>query len=350
MSTIKAYPKKERSVSDVTEPKYVTATEPSNDSEKLALDVNIANATAAIAFTAGALQYNLDGVDTEVSEDTVTPANSKPLPVKLVGASGDINITAGDLNVAIDAANDSVRLGDGTNLSIVNASGELLVKDGAIETGIAGLQLSLDAINTELDNISLELADVNTELDLQTTALNSLDAKDFATETSLSALNAKVTSVDTTGKSTEAKQDSIILELQDIELDVEATNTKLDTVITEQAAQGISLDDVNTELDSQTVILTSLDGKDYALAANQTTANASLANIESDLNELNARLAGNLVPETFDYLELAYVTSGNGIGEIETVIYKTGGAAGTTVATLTLAYDVSNNLTSVTRS
>jgi hypothetical protein len=32
------------------------------------------------------------------------------------------------------------------------------------------------------------------------------------------------------------------------------------------------------------------------------------------------------------------------------VVYKTGGSGGTTLATLTLAYDGSNNLTSVTKS
>lgn len=57
-----------------------------------------------------------------------------------------------------------------------------------------------------------------------------------------------------------------------------------------------------------------------------------------------------LVPAAFDYIALTYVTSGNGVGEIETVTYKSGGAGGTTVATLTLTYDVSDNLATVTRS
>jgi len=47
----------------------------------------------------------------------------------------------------------------------------------------------------------------------------------------------------------------------------------------------------------------------------------------------------------FDYVSLSY-TSGNLTG----VVYKTGGSGGTTVATLTLGYDGSNNLTSVTKS
>ena len=46
-----------------------------------------------------------------------------------------------------------------------------------------------------------------------------------------------------------------------------------------------------------------------------------------------------------DYISMSYTNS-----NLTGVIYKIGGSSGTTVATLTLAYDGSNNLTSVTRS
>tara|TARA_R100001198_G_C5203145_1_gene191394 strand:+ start:567 stop:860 length:294 start_codon:yes stop_codon:yes gene_type:complete len=67
---------------------------------------------------------------------------------------------------------------------------------------------------------------------------------------------------------------------------------------------------------------------------------------------------GNLVREiadgfaigNYDYIELTYVASGDGEGEIETVVYKTGGASGTVLSTLTLGYNSDNCLTSVTRS
>lgn len=58
----------------------------------------------------------------------------------------------------------------------------------------------------------------------------------------------------------------------------------------------------------------------------------------------------NLVNEEFDHITLTYVAAGNGAGEIETVTYRNGGAGGTVVATLTLAYDASNNLVTVARS
>ena len=57
-----------------------------------------------------------------------------------------------------------------------------------------------------------------------------------------------------------------------------------------------------------------------------------------------------LVPEAYDYISLTYISSGNGAGEIETVTYKMGGSGGTSVATLTLTYDASNRIETITRS
>lgn len=46
----------------------------------------------------------------------------------------------------------------------------------------------------------------------------------------------------------------------------------------------------------------------------------------------------------YDYISLSYTGS-----NLTGVVYKTGGSGGTTVATLTLGYDGSDNLTSVTK-
>lgn len=58
--------------------------------------------------------------------------------------------------------------------------------------------------------------------------------------------------------------------------------------------------------------------------------------------------AGLYIP-FHDYVALTYVASGNGTGEVETITYKEGGASGTTVAVLTLAYNASNKLSSITK-
>ena len=60
-------------------------------------------------------------------------------------------------------------------------------------------------------------------------------------------------------------------------------------------------------------------------------------------NQLS-NFGGGLIPDAYDYIALTY--SGTNIA---TVTYKTGGVAGSTIATLTLGYDASNNLTSVAK-
>jgi hypothetical protein len=64
---------------------------------------------------------------------------------------------------------------------------------------------------------------------------------------------------------------------------------------------------------------------------------------------LHVYQANLLVPEAFDYIALTYVAAGNGAGEVETVTYKTGGSGGTTVATLTLTYNASDEVATVTK-
>lgn len=56
---------------------------------------------------------------------------------------------------------------------------------------------------------------------------------------------------------------------------------------------------------------------------------------------------GVLVPDTYTSIELTYIASGNGTGEIGTVTYYNDV---TQVALLTLGYDSSNRLISVVRS
>lgn len=59
-------------------------------------------------------------------------------------------------------------------------------------------------------------------------------------------------------------------------------------------------------------------------------------------------IAGLYIPQ-HDYVSLTYVASGNGVGEIETITYKQGGASGATVAVMTLAYDANNKLVTITK-
>ena len=109
--------------------------------DKACLDVFIQN-TALAPVQTGPVQFLKDGAAVEVEEDTAVPGNSIPLPVKLMGTTGPINITAGDINVHLSDGGtdpDVVRIGDGTDQLAINA-------DGSINTAqVAG---EIDANNT----------------------------------------------------------------------------------------------------------------------------------------------------------------------------------------------------------
>ena len=62
---------------------------------------------------------------------------------------------------------------------------------------------------------------------------------------------------------------------------------------------------------------------------------------------LDTRLSGSLVPAAYDEVQLTYVTVGNGIGQIQTAVYK---LATVTIKTLTFTYDSSDRLSGVVAS
>ena len=64
-----------------------------------------------------------------------------------------------------------------------------------------------------------------------------------------------------------------------------------------------------------------------------------------DVTTGNLKVQEGLQIPTYDYMLLGYTG-----GLLTSVQYKVGGSSGTVVATLTLGYDGSNNLTSVTKS
>ena len=83
---------------------------------------------------------------------------------------------------------------------------------------------------------------------------------------------------------------------------------------------------------------------DYTAAAGASTT----TNLDAGTYSVTQIADGLSIPK-YDYIALTYVPSGNGVGEIQTVTYKTGGSGGITVGALTLGYDASNRLSTVTR-
>jgi len=77
------------------------------------------------------------------------------------------------------------------------------------------------------------------------------------------------------------------------------------------------------------------------------TTNAILTTTAADTALIKAnstKVPGFSLP-AYDYISCSYTGS-----NLTGVVYKSGGSSGSTVATLTLTYDGSNNLTSVTKS
>lgn len=86
------------------------------------------------------------------------------------------------------------------------------------------------------------------------------------------------------------------------------------------------------------------------LDANQVLRALAAQTTSGEIVMKTAAVTGNLVPDDYDFIALTYVAAGNGAGEIETATYKSGGSGGTTVAVLTLTYDSSDRISSITRS
>lgn len=189
---------------------------------KLTADGNIQTTSSNVGFLK-------DGVSVSVTEDTVDPSNNIPLPVKLTGVTGDVNITAGDLDVDITAfgANpSSVRIADGTNTLVVNADGSV----NAVVSQATGTNL-----HTVVDSGTLVVTqgtgtNLHAVIDSGTITANA-GTGDFtvvqATGTNLHTVvdSGSITVTQATGTNLHAVVDSGTLEV------TQATGTNLHTVV-----------------------------------------------------------------------------------------------------------------------
>ena len=155
---------------------------------------------ATLAELSGAMQFNYNGVDTDITEDTTTPANNRPMPVKLVDAGGNILIEVANQHLHVqlthDTANpDSVQIGNGTNLAGVNASLELTVKDGDVDTLITASNVLLGTIDVDTDAINTATALLATTVAAGNLKVTIADPGTLATEVTLGLLNAKFSSL-----------------------------------------------------------------------------------------------------------------------------------------------------------
>lgn len=173
---------------------------------------------SSAVLSPAAVKFNKNAVLTDVSEDTGTPANSVPLPVKVLKADGSVPDFA-------------------TQTTLASLLTELQLKADLTETqpvSVASLPLPSGAATaanqaTEISGLAAILSELQQKADLadtQPVSVASLPLPSGAsTEATLAALNAKVTAVDTgavvvsssalpTGAASETTLAALLTELQ----------------------------------------------------------------------------------------------------------------------------------------
>jgi len=111
---------------------------------------------------------------TTILDDQDNPANTVPIPVRLMGTTSSISVTSDELNVQLNHAGgtpDSVRIGGlGADVAAVNASNELSVTDadaitalGTVNTSLGTINTTVGTGNTSLGNLEGALTSVGTD-------------------------------------------------------------------------------------------------------------------------------------------------------------------------------------------
>lgn len=206
---------------------------------------------------------------------------------------------------------------------------ETLVNTGqtvSIDTTGLATEAKQDTGNTSLGNIDTNLgakADASATTDTGTFSLISLFKRLLEKTTTLIS-----TLTDGTQKTKITDGAGTVTTKQ---LGTQVTNSDVG-LVTNSLIHGLSSSGGGTFIDVKVNPAGKLEVNDADTQTKLTTTNNYLA-------ALNA-----LVPSVYDYVNISYTGS-----NATTVVYKSGGSGGTTVSTLTLAYDGSDNLTSVTK-
>lgn len=238
------------------------------------------------------------------------------MEVKIAG--GHANSTA-SLDGELPAGNNNI--GD---VDVASLPGTVATDITAIKTAVETLDNAISGSEMQVDVVTLPALPAGT---------NNIGDVDVASlpgtvETDLAAIKTAVELLDNTVSGSELQVDVVSAALPTgaaTEATLDAIKTAVETLDNAVAGSELQVDIVSSALPTG--------------AATETT-----------LDAIRDKIASSLVPEVYDYIALTYVAAGDGAGEIETVTYKTGGSGGTTVATLTLAYNGDDKLASVTRS
>lgn len=262
--------------------------------------------TTGGGLTTGPVSFNLDGSETEVTEDTVDPANNTPLPVKLTGVTGDISITSNDLNVQLShlgASHDSVRLGNGVNLVDINASNEMQVRDDDANTALGTLNTNVAKEST----LAAQSAKLPATLGQKTMAA-SMAVTLASDQSALDINNVSGTVSLPTGASTEAKQDDVITALGTSNTNTGNTATSVSNInsklgsLGQKASAGSAPMVLSTEQEAiLDAVKTSVELLDNAVSGNELQidiVSAGPAALETTQAAMSAKLPASLGQKT----------------------------------------------------
>lgn len=270
------------------------------------------NLLVAGSFVPGPIQYVLDGADTDVTEDTVTPANNRPLPVKIIGAAGEVQITAGSLEVALDHSNDSVKIGDGTDLLEITASGEALVK-----------------VNSSLPAGTNNIGDVD---------VLSQPARSHTTDSIRIGDGTDLLSITGSGEALVSLTTSLPSGTNNIgDVDVLSQPVRSHTTDSIRLGDGTTLTSVTLSNELKVADATA-QGSLSSIATNTSNTATNTSNINGKLNSLGQKTMANSMPVTIASDQTAVPASQSGTWNITnisgTVSLPTGAATESTLSTL----------------
>lgn len=199
------------------------------------------NLDGSINVSTGPIEFIKDGSNQLVIEDTVTPANNVPLPVKLTGVTGDITVTAQNLNVQSthNGANpDSMQIGDGTETLLITAAGEAKVQADQLPSTI-GQKASAASLGVAL----------STEQEAQIGALTETAP---ATDTASSGLNGRLQRI--------AQRISSLIELFPSSIGQKASADSLSVVVASDQTVPVSILSTSGTIDANNSSTTPLSG------------------------------------------------------------------------------------------
>lgn len=269
-----------------------------------------------------------DGSNQVVTEDTVTPANNRPLPVKLTGLDGDVSINAANLNLEVqldhDSANpDSVQIGDGTEVAAVNASNELNVRDDDANTSLSAIATSTAAIDADLD---VALSTRASESTLSTINGKLIDGNDIGDVTINNAPGASAVNIQDGGNSITVDDGGAALTVDAVELDIRPLDHTTDSVVigdgirtavvTTSFELMTSDNDVNTTL--STINGKLVDGNDIGDVTINNAGGASAVNIQDGGNSISVDDGGtnlNVQANDLDIRDLSHGQDSVQIGD-----------------------------------